>query len=327
MISIDYDKISEIAEILKSINIPVDNFTNPTFFPPIHYSEEEVSRFFLFIVAVDHRTGTYDDPFEGYVDGMYLKGSDLLYHLAVKRFLENTDYFSPDQLINITTRDISEWFSVNKPRRKVVSDPSTRAHLIRDIASKLIKIYEGKVMNIINLSGGYLYKSNGTGFIDQLKAFIAYSDPVEKKPLLLAKFLERRGIIKVKDQENINVPVDNHLMRIAVRLGIVKPTETILKYFKFWDEEVDRELDILFRLVARRAYSRLATKASISPFLLDDFLWKLGRERCKFNSPLCKENDSDTVKNDCPFIETCEQYVKRKTIILNEHKFMKTLYY
>ncbi|OYT56351.1 MAG: hypothetical protein B6U76_04010, partial [Desulfurococcales archaeon ex4484_217_2] len=65
--------------------------------------------------------------------------------------------------------------------------------------------------------------------IDRLKTFRAYEDPVEKKSFLLVKFLERRGIFKPIDKENLHVPVDNHLVRIAFRLGIVKLDREILK--------------------------------------------------------------------------------------------------
>jgi len=327
VIYIDYNKISEIASLLRSIKIKVDKFTNPNFFPPENYNDEEIARFFFFIVAIDHRTGTYDDPFEGYVDGMFLRGSDLLYHLAVKKFLEKTDYFSPKHLIKITAKDIANWFSIDKPRKKIISDAAIRAILIRDLAKKLVKIYDGKVTNIISISDGYLYRRNGNGFIDQLKTFIAYSDPVEKKPFLLTKFLERRGLIVIRDKENINVPVDNHLMRIAIRLGLVKPLENKIKYFTSWDNKVDRDLDTLFRLVAKRAYKLLANKTQVSPFLLDDFFWVLGRERCRFNEPLCDKVDSENLIDDCPLKKSCEQYSLRKRIIFNEHRFLKTWYY
>lgn len=327
MIHIDYNKISDVAKILRHIKIRVNNFNDPNFFPPRNYSDEEVARFFFFIVAIDHRTGTYDDPFEGYVDDAFLRGSDLLYHLAVKRFISDPDQFAPERLIKITTKDIVKWFSVHSPRKKVISNPAIRAMLMRDLAKKLTKIYDGEALKIIDLSDGYLYRSDGRGFIDQLKTFIAYSDPAEKKPFLLTKFLERRDLIVIRDRENINFPIDNHLMRIAIRLGLVKPSESTVNYFTSWSNNVDRDLDILFRLIARRAFKLLAIEASLSPFLLDDFFWELGREKCIFSSPLCERIKSGKLVDECPLKEVCEQYLLRNRIIFNEHKFLETWYY
>ncbi len=326
MIVINHEKLNEVARILRDIEIYVDRFTDSNFFPPENYDEEDVARFFFFITGIDHRTGTYEKPFEGYIDGLHLVGSDLLYHLAINKFLEKPENFAPDKLSELSISTFKSWFSVNSGNG-TMRDINTRVLLIRDLARKLIKVYDGKVTNLIKESGGYLYTSDASGFIDRLKIFKAYSDPVEKKSFLLAKFLERRGLLEIRDRENINVPVDNHLMRIAVRLGIVKPIGSMEKYFTSWSIEADKELDIVFRLIARRAYRFLANIADISPFILDDFLWKLGREKCMFNSPKCSEDASIGSTKTCPFIDICEQYLRRKTVILNEHKFLNTWYY
>lgn len=327
MIYIDYDQLSRVANVIRTINIPVNEFTNPDFFPPDNYDEEDVARFFFFTVAIDHRTGTYDNRFEGYVDGKYMHGSDLLYHLAVKRFIDDPDTFSPKYLSRITGDEIASWFLVDEPSRKIISDPNIRAYLLRDAAKKLIKLYSGKVSNIIAESKGFIYTRDGTGFIDRLKVFLAYSDPVEKKGFLLTKFLDRRRLMNIRDPENINLPIDNHLMRIAIRLGIVKPMEETKIFFIKRNLEVDKELDMVFRLVAKRAYRLLSVKAGVNPFILDDFLWTLGRERCQFNNPLCDSNNLGLINDACPLREVCMQYISGRETIMNEHMFLKTWYY
>ncbi len=93
------------------------------------------------------------------------------------------------------------------------------------------------------------------------RRYEAYSDPLAKKAFLFAKICERRGWLAVADPESWEVSADNVLMRLALRSGLVAPGPL---------ERV--------RPATRAALKELAAATGLSPPVLDDLLWELGRE-------------------------------------------------
>ena len=144
----------------------------------------------------------------------------------------------------------------------------------------------------------------------------AYEDPVEKKSFLLYKFLERRGIFEAKDKENIHVPVDNHLTRIAIRFGLVVVPKEFEEIF-LWRKEADRFTDIILRFHIREAYKEVSRLSGIPPTRLDDFLWMHGRNVCT-TPPLCEK---------CPLKESCNAYRNPVLKKYREHYYLNTWYY
>jgi hypothetical protein len=78
--------------------------------------------------------------------------------------------------------------------------------------------------------------------------------------MLFAKICERRGWLTVSDPDAWEVCADNVLMRLALRSGLVEPGPL---------EEV--------RAATRAAFKEVAAEAGMTPPLLDDLLWELGR--------------------------------------------------
>ena len=179
---------------------------------------------------------------------------------------------------------------------------------------KIDPIIISKTVELFEKHGEYLF-NNGRGIVEVLKMFKAYEDPVGKKAFLLIKFLHRRGLIKVKDLYRFEIPVDNHLTRIALRLGIVKPDQDILDLIEK-DVEVSSDVDYEIRLSVRTAWKIVSKLSGIDLMLLDDFLWTYGRTVCKYGLPDC---------NYCIFKNTCTSYLNNRFI--NEHRYTLTWYY
>jgi hypothetical protein len=97
--------------------------------------------------------------------------------------------------------------------------------------------------------------------LERLAAFAAYSDPLAKKAQLYAKICERRGWFEVADPASWEVSADNVLMRLALRSGLVEPGPLAR-----------------VRAATREAFKGIAQRTGISPPLLDDMLWELGRD-------------------------------------------------
>ncbi len=270
------DTVSEVKQIL--------NAFDERFFPEKDEEKELVVSYFLFLTAIDHRT-RIDNIYQKEIDGELFFGSDLLFRLAKLKYDEDPGFYTAKSMEEISLTDFKRVFM---PEGVTLRDPDVRVALLRDIGYKLVKLYRSKAINLIDTARKRI---KGTpmepGLLELLKVFIAYTDPVEKKSYLLMKFLERRDLFSPKDPENQQVPVDNHLMRIAIRTGLLRLDRSWYPLLRN-ERRSSFEEDVALRLMTRTAFKLVAEEAKISPFILDDFLWSHGRAVCVKDKPLCE---------------------------------------
>ncbi len=292
-----------------------EDFTDPRYYPPRGDDAERVLRYFFFMVAIDHRTSRFK-PFEGRVGGEFYHGADLLYRLGAAKYASDPDFFSPESMASISEGEVAEWLRTE--RGETIWDPEVRASLLRDAGRKLLKFFRGSVSDLVEASGSYIRHPTGHGLGSLFKVFEAYSDPVEKKLFLFIKFVRRRGLVELADPENLEVPVDNHLTRIALRLGLVEPSGDLMGKILRGAEFTDAE-DVELRMAVRRAYKCAARVSGIEPDLLDDFLWAFGRRYCTRERPVCERVGS------CPLSSVCPSHGRASRVI--EHYYVNTFYY
>jgi len=312
MPSLNHVQIAEVARVVQGMSIETMNLYDPLYYPESNEPIDRVLMYFIVMVAMDHRLSKYGRVYQVELEGRVYRGADLLYRLGKIRYDNQPEFFEPINLTKIDVNDVIKWLSIGSISPP---DPEIRAFLLRDIGEKIIKVFDGDPTNIIRYSSGYLRRDYGYGFIDILKVFRAYQDPVEKKSFLLAKFLSYRGLLKISDPLNKRVPVDNHLTRIAIRLGLID-LEKIYREKIVRNEVFTYDEDILIRMSVREAYRYLSDIAKIDPFHLDDFLWSFGRTICVRDKPMCTK---------CLFKEICPSY--RSNLFLNEHRYEDTWYY
>ena len=299
---IDYKACVSVAEKFRELTIRRENYFNEKYFPPTNEPRELVLGYFTAIVAIDHRTSTPVSEYRATISGVVYKGSDLLHYLGSREYLRNPEYFSAENLSKLSLSEFNRVFSYGSVS---LWDAGVRVLLLRDLGRKVLNTY-GDFTSLFNVTSISEFK-------DRLKVFRAYEDPVEKKIFLLAKFLKGRSLLSFTDPENYQVPVDNHLTRIALRLGIVRLTDYsfILK-----EIEVSPETDIEIRMKIRDAWKTISEISHKDPFLLDDFLWRFGRTICVKKKPSCKE---------CVLKNACRAYELGTHI--PEHTFTLTWYY
>ncbi len=208
----------------------------------------------LFLCAIDHGTG-YERAHQVRGAGPY-EGSALLWALGVAEEQDVPGTLSAEALADADEDLVADLFSIEG---ETVSGPDERARLWRDLAGKLLEDYDGAAMELIAAGEGRLGADGG--MLDRLATFEAYSDPLRKKSFLFCKIAERRGWLAASDPESWRVCADSVLMRLALRAGLVEEGPV---------EEV--------RAATADAFAAVAEKAGISPPLLDDLLWELGRE-------------------------------------------------
>jgi hypothetical protein len=208
----------------------------------------------LFLCAVDHKTG-YERAHRVGAAGPF-SGSELMWEVALARAAAQPGLLSAEALAEVGAAAVAELFRIDD---ETVRDPDRRAALWRELASGLLAERGGQAQRLLDAAGGRL--GGDAGLLRLLARFDAYSDPLAKKAQLLAKICERRGWFTVADPERWEVSVDNVLMRLALRGGLVAPGEL---------GEV--------RAATRDAFKRVAVEAAIPPPELDDMLWELGRD-------------------------------------------------
>lgn len=271
---IDHDRVSLLANLIRNLHFQTDPFTDPRLYPPESADLELQRSYFFFVTAIDHRTHLIGEPrFEAELDGEHFSGALLLWRLARRKWDEDPRFFTASYLAHISDQEVADWLTVTTPSgaRVTARKPWIRAQLLRDAASVLLADYEGCVSALLSQSQGFVQL-----LLRLLGKFAAYADPVRKKAHLLLKFLTRRRLFSVRDPQNLSVPVDNVLSRLALRTGVVRVTDPELTYLLQHHLPFPRNADIELRETVRRAWNLVAHQAEILPTDLDDLLWGLG---------------------------------------------------
>ncbi|MEM4488426.1 MAG: iron-sulfur cluster loop [Desulfurococcaceae archaeon] len=315
IIGVDFAAVNRVSRALKnkSSALPRLNLYDERYYPPRDADAERVIGYFIATVALDHRFSRPGKPYYACLEDGCYNGSYLLYRLAMKKFSEDPEFFTPQRLSRVSMDEVRLMLSSETAQPP---DMEVRAMLLRDLGLKLVRLYNSSALKLIESSNN---KVRGTlsepGLVDNLRIFRAYEDPVEKKPMLLIKFLTERGLFNPTD--DIDVAVDNHLSRIALRVGLVMVSGFL------WDkikrgEEVTYEEDLLLRMFTKRAYRYVAVKSGISATTIDDFFWITARETCSRDiQPLCDK---------CLFKGFCRAR-RNATFMVSEHFYYNTWYY
>jgi hypothetical protein len=223
-------------------------------YKPPSFSEVPNPDAALFLAAIDHQTG-YREPHLVDGEGPF-EGSALLWALGLRAERRAPGALTARSLSGVDPAAIAAVF---RARQEALREPERRAQLWDDLARKMLNSYAGQASELIAAADGRLGGPGGT--LALLSRFEAYSDPLQKKSFLVCKIWERRGWFDVADPESWEVSSDNVLMRLALRAGLVRQGEV---------EEV--------RAATRDAFKLVAQRSGISPPVLDDLLWELGRE-------------------------------------------------
>lgn len=224
-------------------------------YDPPDFAEVPTPDAALFLTAIDHGTG-YEQAHLVDGEGPY-EGSALLWALGLRAERRAPGALTARSLAGVNPEAIAAVF---RAEQDTLSDPAGRARLWDDLAIRLLRKYQGQAAELLAAAGGRL--GGPDGLLARLSEFEAYSDPLRKKSFLVAKIWERRGWLEVADPEIWEVCADNVLMRLALRSGLVEPSDDV--------ESV--------RAATREAFREVAAAAGISPPVLDDLLWERGRE-------------------------------------------------
>jgi hypothetical protein len=242
---VNRDALGRVAERVRELAAA---FEPPSF---THVPDPDAA---IFLCAIDHRTG-YRGRY--LVDGRGpFEGSALLWGVGLQAARRHPRLLTSATLADVDAKRVAELFRIGG---ETVAGAERRAELWRDLAEGLERDHGGEAEALLGAAAGALGGSSGV--LALLAGYQGYADPLQKKSFLFAKICERRGWLHVHDPESWEVCADNVLMRLALRSGLVHlgPLDEV-------------------RAATRHAWKAVASQADISPPVLDDLLWELGRD-------------------------------------------------
>lgn len=233
MVRINIKKVDQFAEKLK--NMSVDDFRPLSFCGFDVYplpGAPGVANFFFAVIMQQFgfwrsNERRYLEPVYGYMDGKKVKGSDWLWCASMRQYNKNPGFFDPAYLAHISEEDFNAWFS-DDIGTMLLPLLETRFLMTRAyggaLTSSMMTQAQGwwnleRALTDINQSGRPLGE-----FLSFTRKLPGYNeDPFLKKNVLLAAALAARPeqFLRPKETEKWPPIIDYHLMRLALRTGMV----------------------------------------------------------------------------------------------------------
>jgi hypothetical protein len=308
-VHVDFQMCEKIGERLKAIKVLPDPYMRK---PLTMEDKRKEAEFWLYIIAICHSTRTL----RGVINGEWLRGGNYLLAASRKRFDSDPTFFSAERMRKITEEDLKAMLSDDgKPEHSTIDRAAERVSLLRDCAKTLLELFNGDVMQIYRISEGHLTRKDGKGICDLLRKFKAYADPIEKKTFLLVLYLKESGVWEIKDVENLKVAVDYHIMRVALRSGMVKVEDRDLREKLKLRKPATEDEDYEVRKAVREACSLVIKHSNCTVFEVDAILWNLGRSCCFYeHDPICGVNICRK-RDKCTLIKAANYDCKGKCLL------------
>jgi len=240
----------------------------------------------FFLVGICQSTRTL----QGTIDGVWRRGWDYLVAAARRALAADPDAFTAARLRAITPDALRALFSdTGLPADSTLDRIDERTAQCHDMAAVLERNYAGDVMGLYEAAGRRLRGPGG--ILARLADCDAYSDPVEKKSSLLVMFCVRCGAWQITDLDALKVAIDYHIMRIALRSGMVTIQDPGLAARLRARTAVSAAEDNAIRTAVRDACDLLVRASAHSVFDVDNLLWMIGRNCCFYDyDPICGAN-------------------------------------
>lgn len=309
-------QIKRVAEVLRNLPESEEDGLNfysfkkdgkevvlSDFYPRLN--DPQTINFFFFICL--HQYGFwhadadgYDRPMMGLLNGKRLKGSDLL-EAVCKRALDNDPtIFEPARLVEMSYLDLYNDLFVDANGPIFFLASWERCLLTHNYAQWFIdhNLTPAKIIDKANK-----YNDPLRHFIGQTEKIEGYSkDWLHKKNLLLAMALANRPerFLKLTDLSEWTPIVDYHLMRVALRLGLVdlNDAEEEPNKNRKW---VGAQTEDNIRSAVYVAILRLMNESGRSMPFIDEKLWMARRYCPEMEVPNCAK---------CIFLEVCARRVE-----------------
>ena len=255
------------------------------------------SQFYALGNAINFRFWDRNDdemrPSRGVIDGQEYRGAMYMWR-ALRRELDRDDtLLDARSLATLTRERFDSIFQDDWGTNPLDPAADERVENLRDLGRRLVSKWDGAFFNLVEASRGSLVE-----FARLCGSFRAFDDPLYKLTMLTA-ILHSGSEIYVFNDEPLPA-IDYHLLRHALRQGILRPTPPVAK--KLRDEQLlTAEEALELRRVALNVFVALSEQTGLSGELLDNKFW-LNRLNCTDVDPVCLDPATAT---KCPFFGAC----------------------
>lgn len=322
---VDYEKCDLLVNSLKGLSLPHDK-DNP---PPSTLGPELSKDFFLALVAICHQTtpliGT---PLVGESRGRNLRGWDYLKDRLQVAVEADNSLVLPPRLSTISGNDIVEIMSDGKGGGQI-TDSEGRARLLKGIGTVMTERGWENSEAIYRDSDGYLKRPDGSGLLANLAQMEAFNDPLQKKSFIYLSFMANNGLWRFNDPEHLASPVDYHVSRGFLRLGIIQVDQPLAEKLATM-APVGVDEDLAIRGAVYDAVEYVSKEMGRPAEDTHHIFWNVFRNCCNREAPHCDGcPPTDTLPQQykeisgskCLFADVCD----RRTELL-EHNFITDWY-
>ena len=276
VLRVDEEQCRELARCLRVLRVRADPYLRRPADEAERYRE---ANYWFYITAICQSTRT----FEGTINGRWLRGWDYL----VEASRRCTEDFRAERMQGYEAEDLKRLLSDDLDAGDSPIDRvEERLEQLHDCARRLGDDYDGEAMGVYERSGGRL--TGEGGLLVLLSEFRAYSDPLQKKSVLLAGMLHEIGVWPLHDPENLKVAMDYHAMRVALRSGMVEVLDRGLARDLRERKPVSEETNQAVRTAVSEACDVVVRESELSVFAFDKLIWHLGRGCCFYeHEPIC----------------------------------------
>jgi hypothetical protein len=251
-------------------------------------------------------------------DGRALKGTDVFFYLARRAEEEQPGFWSAAALSQLSQEDLNRAFSLNRdPSQPDLPRLDERFDLLRDAALMLNERWEGSAAHLLDAHPYLRPVGEEVGLLYiLLTSFRGYNDPLFKKVFVLLKALDVLGIWSPLDPQHVQMPVDYHVIRLALRNGTVTVHDAALAEKLRQNQPITAEEEQDIRQVVMEAYHEMIASSGLSVYFVDEVFWLVGRSCCHYARPprctTCDFTDcgvqpafSYTCAGFCPLAAAC----------------------
>jgi len=315
-ISLDEERLKRLTQLLSHVSVPKEAESSDHG-EAWSLGQLELANAYFAIVAICHQTSPIG---ERRLEGVVSSGAKYGWNYLKERFLERAirqpDWTKPAFWARVSPKTLSQLYA-DDGYGLTLNRVNERAYLLNDIGARLVEerfthLHEAFLRCNSTLGGD-------TGFLEYLRGFEAYSDPVRKKAAFFTSIAVTQCDWKASDFDCLESPVDYHELRGHLRLGTVRILDQYLESKVRMGLTLTGAEDIELRRVVQRANSFIATNAKLTASVVHYLFWNVFRYCCPRESdqthctscgPNCKlprqYKDMTIYKSRCLFSDVCE---------------------
>lgn len=314
-ISINESQLLKMVGLLRSSNVPSEKESENHLFTKDADLRLLASSYFA-IVAICHQTSPIgEQQLKGYINGTQKVGWDYLKEKFLNKAHAEPEWASPDYWATLAPSKLSKLYE-DPQEGKTLNRINERTFLLNDLGNQLKEHGFSSIEDAFNYHRRLIGGDNG--FLNFLKTFEAYRDPVMKKSQFFLSIMANECAWKIEDQHNLSSPVDYHEMRGHLRIGTIDINDQRLSMKVQYGLVLTEKEDIELRSKVQQVNDQIGKQTGLGSSKVHYLLWNVFRNCCprdssKTHCTSCRDGCKlpsrykrmPTYKKQCLFSEFC----------------------